>query len=195
MRQRTFERSWTDECGDSCDAYKQENTRPITTGTNVIFECARTERRDTVLVHWSWEGNVETVLIILLERISGCIVESSRRMSLCLTTRDETVGARIEFDDPARPHAFDDAYTSESQCGACLLTTLRVIVDGRRVCDSCSVLSYFLVTHGRVPRIDEHVAKEAFVSSTRFLVCVTVMFQNPADGSCADRAHGTNGTI
>ena len=29
----------------------------------------------------------------------------------------------------------------------------------------------------------------AKVSSTRFLVCVTVMFQNPADGSCADRAH------
>ena len=33
----------------------------------------------------------------------------------------------------------------------------------------------------------------AKVSSTRFLVCVTVMFQNPADGSCADRAHGTVG--
>ena len=29
------------------------------------------------------------------------------------------------------------------------------------------------------------------VSSTRFLVCVTVLFQNPADGSCA--AHGTFG--
>ena len=26
-------------------------------------------------------------------------------------------------------------------------------------------------------------------SSTRFLVCVTVMIQNPADGSCAERAH------
>ena len=25
----------------------------------------------------------------------------------------------------------------------------------------------------------------------RFLVCVTVMIQNPADGSCADRAHGS----
>ena len=36
---------------------------------------------------------------------------------------------------------------------------------------------------------------EAFVSSTRFLVCETVMFQNPADGTCAERAHGTNGTI
>ena len=30
---------------------------------------------------------------------------------------------------------------------------------------------------------------EAYDSSTRFLVCVTVMIQNPADGSCADRAH------
>ena len=33
--------------------------------------------------------------------------------------------------------------------------------------------------------------QQAFDSNTRFLVCVTVMFPNPADGSCADRAHGT----
>ena len=33
----------------------------------------------------------------------------------------------------------------------------------------------------------------ALVSSTRVLVCVTVMFQNPADGACDDRAHGTVG--
>ena len=31
--------------------------------------------------------------------------------------------------------------------------------------------------------------QQAHDSSTLFLVCVTVMIQNPADGSCADRAH------
>ena len=30
---------------------------------------------------------------------------------------------------------------------------------------------------------------KAFDSNTRFLVCVTVMFQNPADGFCADRVN------
>ena len=34
--------------------------------------------------------------------------------------------------------------------------------------------------------------REAFDSNTRFLVCVTVMFQNPADGSCADRVLGSS---
>ena len=34
-----------------------------------------------------------------------------------------------------------------------------------------------------------HHHHQAFDSNTRFLVCVTVMFLNPADGSCADRAH------
>ena len=32
---------------------------------------------------------------------------------------------------------------------------------------------------------------QAYDSNTRFFVCVTVMIQNPADGSCADRAHGS----
>ena len=31
-------------------------------------------------------------------------------------------------------------------------------------------------------------------SNTRFLVCVTVMFQNPADGLCADRTLGSSGS-
>ena len=30
--------------------------------------------------------------------------------------------------------------------------------------------------------------------NTRFIVCVTVMFQNPADGFCAERAHGSSGS-
>ena len=36
---------------------------------------------------------------------------------------------------------------------------------------------------------DNNDNNEAYDSSTRFLVCVTVMFHNPADGSCAERAH------
>ena len=36
--------------------------------------------------------------------------------------------------------------------------------------------------------------QQAFDSNTRFLVCVTVMNQNPADGSFADRAHGSTGS-
>ena len=34
-----------------------------------------------------------------------------------------------------------------------------------------------------------HNNNKAYDSSTRFLVCVTVMIPNPADGFCADRAH------
>ena len=35
---------------------------------------------------------------------------------------------------------------------------------------------------------------QAYDSSTRFLLCVTVMFQNPADGFRADRALGSSGS-
>ena len=38
-----------------------------------------------------------------------------------------------------------------------------------------------------------HHHRKAFDSNTRFLACVTVMFPNPADGLCADRAHGMVG--
>ena len=41
---------------------------------------------------------------------------------------------------------------------------------------------------------NNHNHHQAFDSNTRFLVCVTVMFQNPADGFCADRAHGSSGS-
>ena len=41
------------------------------------------------------------------------------------------------------------------------------------------------------PRPNHH--HQAYDSSTRFLVCATVMFPNPADGLCADRAHGAVG--
>ena len=39
-----------------------------------------------------------------------------------------------------------------------------------------------------------HHHQQAFDSNTRFLVCVTVMFRNPADGFCADRAFGSSGS-
>ena len=41
--------------------------------------------------------------------------------------------------------------------------------------------------------LEEKKSKEASGVSLKhsFLTCVTVMFQNPADGSCADHAHGT----
>ena len=39
-----------------------------------------------------------------------------------------------------------------------------------------------------------HTHHQAFDSNTRFLVCVTVMFPNPADGLCADRARGSSGS-
>ena len=39
-----------------------------------------------------------------------------------------------------------------------------------------------------------HTLHQAFDPNTRFLVCVTVMFPNPADGSCAERDHGSSGS-
>ena len=44
--------------------------------------------------------------------------------------------------------------------------------------------------------VTEQQQQQAFDSNTRFLVCVTVMIQNPADGFCADRAapHGGGGS-
>ena len=39
-------------------------------------------------------------------------------------------------------------------------------------------------------RPHHHHHHKAYDSSTRFLVCVTVMIYNPADGSCAERASG-----
>ena len=41
---------------------------------------------------------------------------------------------------------------------------------------------------------NHHNHHQAYDSSTRFLICVTVMFQNPADGFCADRALGSSGS-
>ena len=47
------------------------------------------------------------------------------------------------------------------------------------------------VTYTQGPNHNHH---QAFDSNTRFLflVCVTVMFLNPADGSCADRVLGSS---
>ena len=49
-------------------------------------------------------------------------------------------------------------------------------------------------THTFSPLSSHHHHHQAFDSNTRFLVCVTVMFRNPADGFCADRAHGSSGS-
>ena len=46
-------------------------------------------------------------------------------------------------------------------------------------------------THSKSLQNNNNNNNKAFDSNTRFLVCVTVMIQNPADGSFADRAHGT----
>ena len=50
-------------------------------------------------------------------------------------------------------------------------------------CQCCFAHSFLFASQ----RYHHH---QAFDSSTRFLVCVTVMIHNPADGSCAERASG-----
>ena len=48
--------------------------------------------------------------------------------------------------------------------------------------------------HSRQVICPHHHHHQAYDSSTRFLLCVTVMFQNPADGFRADHALGSSGS-
>ena len=54
---------------------------------------------------------------------------------------------------------------------------------------------YYETIFEEMRELEEKKSKEASGVSLKhsFLVCATVMFQNPADGSCADHAHGTIG--